>query len=126
VEITPEEIELEVNELPDILTLHSLEYLKLVKYGEVKDIANKKITAIMPIWKQNRSLGKRLSLRRKEFKGTITSGETTELNNLETEWADTVDALRDASDAIEAQIEALNTNQEILDFDILNNPLWNT
>jgi hypothetical protein len=120
------EKEISGSELPELNSLHSLTHLKSLRCDEVKTIAESKILAIVPVTKQRNLIAKSVFLRRKEFKNTITSAELTELNNLETLWTDNIDVIRNTSNDIETEINALSTKQRVLDYDIENSPLWTT
>ena len=90
------------------------------KIKEVKIEARRRIEAIAPPWKQDNMAGFLLRLQDKEV---ITPEELTEKTAINSLY-DQIKAIRGKSDLIEADINALTIYEDLVNFDIANNPLW--
>lgn len=89
-----------------------------------KKTAREKILAQIPQWKQHNLTARALELVRKELLTTITPTETTELNALNDFWTGLLCPIRTASDAIEAEVEALTAETIDAYNSGYGNPLW--
>lgn len=83
----------------------------------IKDEASRRILAGIPDWKQRNLLARANELIRKEIKGTATVEESAELDALEAQKAG-LDSVRAASDAAEAEVDALTTVEDIDAYDV--------
>jgi len=107
------EIVIEGDVLPQIETLHALNYLKILKIVKFKSEAARRIDAVLPDWKANRhrdqlELGASTTLSAEGYAAKQQKRQ----------------AIRDASNTIEAEIQALNEPAEIETLDIANHPAW--
>jgi hypothetical protein len=99
--------------LPDIETLHSIDYLKKETIMEVKAEASRRINTVMPDWKiikhrDQIELGVPTSLSAEEY---IAKQQKRQ-------------AIRDASNIIEAEINAMTNADAISALDIAKHPAW--
>lgn len=91
----------------------SLEQAKIIAVTTVKKIATQKISTIIPDWKLERHMEQ------------VTLQVTTDLTNEEyLEVLNKKQAIRKASNQIEAEINVLQTTEEIQNYDIANHPKW--
>ncbi len=107
------EIIIEGDSLPEINTLHSLDYLKQEKIAESKIEASRRINETLPDWMVNRhrdqiELGVNTTLSAEEYK----------LKQYKRQ------AVRDASNTIEAEILAISDSATCLTFDVVNHSAW--
>ena len=86
------------------------------KIAETKAEANRRILAILPEWKQRNYTARAVE--------KVAAGEVgdDEWNAMQTAWQQ-IKAVRVASDAIEAEINAL-TDEQAGQYDVSANPLW--
>jgi len=87
-----------------------------IKIAETKAEANRRILAILPEWKQRNYTARAVE--------KVAAGEVgdDEWNAMHTAWQQ-IKAVRVASDAIEAEINAL-TDEQAGQYDVSANPLW--
>lgn len=83
----------------------ALENEKEKKIKAIKDEAAKRILAIAPEWKQRNLIARSVEITRAKIDGTATAEEIKEGNAIQAIW-DSVKAIRDKSDALEAEILA--------------------
>lgn len=104
--------------------LHDIQVIKSSIIKRVKQLSEIKIVSLLPDNKQRNSLY-RLYKHSKKAKSSLTAEEKAEIADLESKW-DTIEAIRAASNTIEAEINNLNlqTVEEIQNYNIVNNPLW--
>jgi hypothetical protein len=99
--------------LPNPVGLHSLDYLKYLISVDVKAEAAKRINDALPEWKARR------------HRDQVELAVTTTLASTDyTTKQQKCQEIRDASNKIEAEIQALTERQQIIDFDITNHPAW--
>lgn len=86
--------------------------------AETKAEANRRILAILPEWKQRNYTARAVE--------KVAAGEVgdDEWNAMQTAWQQ-IKAIRVASDAIEAEINAL-TDEQAGRYDVAANPLWSS
>lgn len=82
--------------------------MKAKAVAAIKIEANRRILSAMPDWKQRNLIARSVELTRRESKGTATPAEIAELDTLEAAKAG-VDAVRSASDSMEAEVATLTT-----------------
>ena len=88
----------------------------------IKKLASNKITSILSDIKQRNSLYT-LYKHNKKAKSSQTSEEKAEIADLEAKWSQ-IEALREASNLIEAEINNLQTIEELQAYNIKDSPLW--
>lgn len=90
----------------------------------IKNTTNHKINSILSETKQHNSLYT-LYKHGKKAKSSLTVDEKAEIQDLESKWGK-IEAIREVSNKIEAEINNLQTIEEVQNYDIINNPLWHT
>lgn len=92
---------------------YSLAEYKTNLIGRVKADAYSKIISIVPEWKQRNLTARGVQLLRKMIDDTASAEEIAEANDIETLWGEVKD-VRNASDAAETSINAVETHAEAL------------
>lgn len=102
----------------------SIEKVKTMKISEAKQEAKTRIERDVPDWKVIAHLGqqrlKENGIKRKDGSLIDTSMTDTEYIEYEKER----ESIREASNAVEQEIDALTTIDDVLNLDVVNNPKW--
>jgi len=94
------------------------------KHAVVKDEAFQRIGSVMPISRQMHTLARSALLLNHKTNGTATQAELDEAAAIEAYDQSTLQPIRDASNAIEAEIAALPDVASVDAYDIATNALW--
>ena len=92
------------------------------KVKELGQVTKQKILSQLSDTDQRNSLYK-LYRHGKKSKSSLTVSEKAEISDLESKW-DTIESIREASNAIEVEINSLQIIEEIQVYDTVTNPLW--
>ncbi|MCK5601039.1 hypothetical protein KAR91_04165 [Candidatus Pacearchaeota archaeon] len=98
--------------------------LREEKKAQVKEEAYKRITSILPEWKQRNYTAKSVELTEKKVDGlTLTEDELNSLAAIKIKWA-SIQQIRTASDNIEIEVDNISNIEFIEAYGIQNNVLW--
>ena len=99
---------------------------KTIRKDEVKHVARCRIYKRVPAWKQLNYLIEYVMLVEKKASNvTLTQGEQARIQTMRTKFASIV-AVRDKSNTVDAQIDALTQEADVTALDVLNLPEWDT
>ncbi|XHS78482.1 hypothetical protein ACFJGW_00495 [Burkholderiaceae bacterium UC74_6] len=101
----------------EIIDSYSLADARAPIIAAVKELARVKILGFLPEWKQSNCNARMNELNLIRFSRALTDDEAAEVSMLQAIW-DEAKAVRDASNAIEAALTALDSFEAITAFDI--------
>lgn len=113
-----------INDGGTVDDFYTLSEAKDLKIAEAKAEAHKRIVAIIPEWKQRNYTARAVQLLRAQDAAPLTVPEITELDAIENIFTNQVKPIRDASDVIEAEINAKLAVHTTLAIDIENHVEW--